>query len=453
MRSLYQRSRGVRRAQQLSPGNEFWGVPMPGLRPNEEGISSAFADLVAAAYGGNSAVFACELTRMALFSEATFQWRQRRNGKPGDLFGTTELGILENPWPKGRTGDLLSRMIVDADLGGTAFIARRFERRDRLMRCRPDWVTIVLGSEDEPRDAVIAMDAEFLGIMFHPGGVGSARGNMVPLLADEVAPWSPIPDPTANFRGMSWLQPILTEIRADTATTQHKLAFFENGATPQMVVSMGPQVSPRNLKQFIAHMESHTGVANAYRTLYLGGGANVNIVGRDLAQLDFRATQGAGETRIASASGVHPVVAALSEGLQGSSLNAGNFNAARRIVADKTLRPLWRSACGALSAIVDVPERAELWFNDRDISFLQEDRKDAAEIQAQKAQTIRELVDSGFEPDSVVRAVEAEDFTLLDHTGLTSVQLQQAQAAAAAQTGQNGTSNGKPPALPVGGQS
>jgi hypothetical protein len=30
-----------------------------------------------------------------------------------------------------------------------------------------------------------------------------------------VAHWSPIPDPLANFRGMSWLTPVLREIDAD----------------------------------------------------------------------------------------------------------------------------------------------------------------------------------------------------------------------------------------------
>jgi hypothetical protein len=31
------------------------------------------------------------------------------------------------------------------------------------------------------------------------------------------------------------------EIDADVAATTHKLAFFENGATPQLVLSLGPR--------------------------------------------------------------------------------------------------------------------------------------------------------------------------------------------------------------------
>ena len=158
--------------------------------------------------------------------------------------------------------------------------------------------------------------------------------------------------------------------------------------------------------------------------MVVGGGADVTLVGANLQQLDFRSTQGAGETRIAAASGMHPVILGLSEGLSGSSLNQGNFSAARRLTSDKTMRPLWRSASGALTTAVAVPSDARLWIDDRDIAFLREDRKDLAEIQSAEADTIRTLVDGGWGPDSVKAAVAAQDWSLLVHTGMTSVQLQ-----------------------------
>lgn len=429
-------------------GNEYWGLPQVGLGSNEEGISADFANLVSRAYKANAIVYACEMTRVALFSEARFKWRRLTNGRPGDLFGTPDLDILERPWPGGTTGSLLGRMLLDADFGGTAFVARPADRLDRLMRMRPDWVTIVLGSESEPDGAGVAMDADFLGVMYYPGGPNSGR-MPVPLLADEVAVFAPTPDPAAAYRGVSWLAPVLTEVQSDAAATLHKLMFFQNGATPQLVVSMGPNISREQFKDFVAKMDAgHRGAMNAYKTLYLGNGATATAVGADLKQLDFKATQGAGETRIAAASGVHPVVAALSEGMAGSSLNAGNFNAAKRLVADRTLRPLWRSACAAMASIVPAPPGAELWFDDRDISFLQEDRKDAADIEFVKAQTIRQLIEAGFDARTVVAAVEAEDMGLLQHTGMVSVQLQEPGAAPS-----GGSVNGKQPAITVGGQS
>lgn len=415
----------------------FWGLPLPSFRPNQEGLGSDFVNLVNGAYKANSVVFACEMTRMALFSEARFQWRRRFQGSAGgDVFGTSDLEILEKPWPKGTTSDLLTRLLLDADLAGTAFVARRYERAERLMRMRPDWCVMVLGSQDEPNLANIAMDADFLGVIYYPGGIMSGQGAPVHLLAEEVTYFAPIPDPLAAYRGMSWLTPLVREVEADSAATQHKLMFFRNGATPQLVVSMGPNVTPAALKEFVAKMESaHTGTANAYKTLYLGGGADVHVVGKDLQQLDFKLTQGAGETRIAAASGVHPVVAALSEGLSGSSLNDGNFRAASRLVADRTLRPLWRNVCGSLEDIVPPPPGCELWWAERDISFLRESSKDTADIQNINATTIKTLVDAQYEPDSVVKAVTAQDWSLLKHTGIPTVQ-------GLPGFGQNGTKNG-----------
>jgi hypothetical protein len=56
--------------------------------------------------------------------------------------------------------------------------------------------------------------------------------------------------------------------------------------------------------------------------------------------------------------------------------------------------------------------------------FLQEDRKDEAEVQERQSTTIRNLIDGGFEPGSVVEAVRAGDWSRLKHTGNLSVQLQ-----------------------------
>jgi hypothetical protein len=65
-----------------------------------------------------------------------------------------------------------------------------------------------------------------------------------------------------------------------------------------------------------------------------------------------------------------------------------------------------------------------LWYDDRDVSFLQEDVLDAAEIRGKDAQTMRTLVDGGFNPDSVIEAVTTGDMGLLTHSGTLSVQLQ-----------------------------
>jgi hypothetical protein len=113
---------------------------------------------------------------------------------------------------------------------------------------------------------------------------------------------------------MSWLTPIVREIMADKAMTDHKLAFMENAATPNMVVKLDVQDLDKFTKWMQQFKEDHEGARNAYRTVFLGAGADVTVVGADLKQIDFKVTQGAGETRIAAAAGVPPVIVGLSEG-------------------------------------------------------------------------------------------------------------------------------------------
>jgi hypothetical protein len=143
-----------------------------------------------------------------------------------------------------------------------------------------------------------------------------------------------------------------------------------------------------------------------------------------MQQMDFAAMQGRAEVRICIAGGVPATVVGVSEGLQGSSLNAGNFGSAMRHFADITMRPLWRNVAGSLESIVPPPTGSRLWYDDRDIPALKDDIKDAAAVLAQQAQAMRSLIDSGFEADSVIEAITSGDMTQLKHTGLFSVQLQ-----------------------------
>jgi phage portal protein BeeE len=406
--------------------------PLVGLssmgRTSEE-IEHSFSGYVAGAYKANGVVFATSLARMLLFTEARFQWQQLSSGRPGDLFGTPELGILEKPWRNGTTGELLARMEQDVTAGGNFYAVRQ---ADRLRRLRPDWVSIVLTA---PPDE--AVESDVAGYLYRPGGLaGKAPAHTY--LPDEVAHWSPIPDPDAHYRGMSWLTPVVQEILADKAATLHKSKFFDNAATPNLAVSFKETVTEDQFKVFMDAMNaSHQGAGNAYKTLYLGGGADVTVVGADLKQLDFKQTQGAGETRITAAGGVPAVIVGLSEGLQAATYS--NFSQARRKFGDHWARPTWRSACAALEPLLRPPPGVvRLWYDDRDISFLREDQMDAAQIQATKASTIRQLIDAGFEPASAVAAVDADDRSLLKHTGLFSVQLQPPGTQAPTKGGDSG---------------
>jgi hypothetical protein len=411
---------------------------------NSEDIESSFEGYVNGAYKSNGVIFACMAARMLLFSEARFQFRRMVNGRPGDLFGSAALGALEEPWPGATTGDLLSRAITDVDLAGNFFLTRR---RAGLTRLRPDWVTIVSASRTGHE-----IDSELVGYLYHPRG-RYAGEDPISLMPEQVAHFAPIPDPVARHRGMSWLTPVIDEILGDTSATAHKRSFFDNGAKLGYVVTLDKDVV-KNVNQFQDWVDKFkqghesNGAApnwNAYKTLFLAGGADVKTVGADMKQIDFSNVQGHGETRICAAARVPPIIVGLSEGLDSATYS--NYGQARRAFADLTMRPLWRNVAGSLAKLVNVPAGAELWYDGRDISFLQEDEKDEADIQQTQAVTIRELINSGYEPDSVVSAVSAGDFSLLKHTGLVSVQLQEPGSSPGA-----AASNGAVPAPVLNGK-
>jgi phage portal protein BeeE len=401
---------------------QYGGLTQPaftlGADKGQEDIDHSFPAYVAQAYKQNGVVFACMLVRLLLFSEARFQFRQLRNGQPGDLFGTAELAVLENPEVNQTTRDLLSRAIQDVDLAGNYYAIRR---GDRIKRLRPDWVTIVVGGPDGDPEGI---DAQLVGYIYHPGGRYSDK-KPVNLLAGQLAHFVAVPDPLASYRGMSWLTPVIREIQADGAATLHKLKFFENGATPNLAVKIDPTVQKAAFDEWVkAFREQHEGVANAYKTLILGGGADFTVVGSDMRQTSFKDTQGAGETRIAAAAGVPPVIVGLSEGLAAATYS--NYQLAMRRFSDLTMRPLWGNMASSMAPLVAVPGGSELWYDARHIPALAESERDRAEIEQFWAATIRTLVDAGFQPDAAVQAVISGDFSILEHSGLYSVQLQPA---------------------------
>jgi phage portal protein BeeE len=369
-------------------------------------------------YKTNGIVFACAAVRQRIFSEVTFRFVSMNNGRAGRLFGTPALSILERPWPNGTTGELAARMIYDVDTAGNFYGVRH---GDRIYRRDPAKTSLILSGNPEEDEFV-----DILGYLYQPKGKDGPSYTYEP---EEMCHWSPQPDPDHPYKGMSWITPILREIRSDNAATDHKARFFANSATPNMVVKFPEGVMNQDqFDRFKAKMEQeYAGSRGAGKTMYLAPGADVQVVGKDFKEMDFSETQGRDETRIASAAGVPAVIVGLKESLAGSSLNAGNFAAARRSLADGTMRPLYRSAAAALQTIVPAPQDkgpSKLWYDDTQVAFFREDRADAATIQSTQAQTIKAYIDAGYEPTSVIAAVEAEDRSLLVHTGLYSVQLQ-----------------------------
>lgn len=364
------------------------------------------------AYKGNSIVFGAILARMSLFSEATFAFQDLETKKLSGMFTkdgrtNTSLRKLESPWPNGTTGDLLSRMLQDADLAGNAYV---WDAGGQLVRLRPDWVVIISRLEQDP------LGREYrtvIGYFYDPPVMErETAGDPHLFTVDEVAHWAPIPDPEANFRGMSWLTPVYREIQADLGMTTYKQKYLDNAASPNLLIKYSQRLGDTTVKRIASRIQAtHGGMDNAFGTLVLDEGADVTTIGNSFEEMSFSTVQAAGENRILIASGVPGIVVGSKEGLMAATYS--NYEQAMRRFADITMRPLWRSACAALAKLVTVPPASKLWYNTTDIAALRQGEKEMADTMLVQAQSAAALKGAGFKPQSIIDALSSGDLTLL----------------------------------------
>jgi hypothetical protein len=382
--------------------------------------------------GGCGPVYAVLDRRASIMGEARPVWQRFAQGKPTDLYSTRDLEILKRPWTGGTWRQLVTIAESDAASCGNSYWIRDGAE---LQRLDPDHVTIV--TETLTRGGV-EIGARLLGYVVQKSGQPGTAFE-----PGEIAHYRPGITIGEPFRGESWLASVASDASSDIELTRYKGNYLKNGGLPSLAVMYEPTLDMAQLEAFVpVFAEKFTGSVNAGKVMHFLGGRDVKTLGANLDQLAFKAVQGAGETRIASAAGVPASVAGFSEGMQGSSLNAGNYTATRRLFGDAKIRPLLGSFCEAFSTLVPAPEGSRLWYDDTQVSFFQEDVTDEANIRQLKAATLRNLVDAGFTADSAVTAVETGDFTSLEHSGLFSVQLQP--------PGANDTTTGTAPA-PEGG--
>ncbi len=428
-------------------GSTFWeGQASPAAiltttygSPDREAILPVFAAWAQQVNASNSIVFSAIYARMMLLSEATFKFQ--RNEDRG-LFGNTDLKILEKPWPGGNSGELIARNEQDASLAGNAYTWSA-PGENRLVRLRPDWTTII--------SEMVHVDGggqyrNKIGYWVEPPKtvMDQGRGQFYP--ANEVAHWAPVPDPQADFRGMSWLTPVYREIQGDDGMTTYKIQYLNNAASPNMLIKYAAKLQPGTIDSIRERMNArYSGAANAFRTLVLDQGADATVIGSNLSQMDFSGVQQGGVERILAAAGVPPLVVGL-EPIKGAGKS---YEEVIRRFADLTLRPLWRSMCGALEVLVPgVPAAARLWVDTGDIAALQDGQQVKAQVSLIKGQALLALKQAGYTADSAVAAVESGDMTLLKAEPLALAPPAQAVQHLLPQTAPGVTAPPLPPALP-----
>lgn len=387
-------------------------------------VSGSFRSYVQQIHQRHGVVAAAVVTRGLLMSQVRFRWRDEMDGT---LSTSRELQALNRPGSMSRTR-MLSLLEIDASYSGSGFLVRR---NGVTFRLEPDEVHFVLGSDSDPSweyDTLVApYDTRVVGLLHKPGsaGNGSNVGPAELFGPGEFAVWAPEPDPLAPWRGSSWVTSVVRETLLDGQATEHMGKFFEKAATPGLVFMMDPSKTPEQTSEYAKIVnEKFGGNNNAYRNMFLGGGTDVKVVGSAVKDLGLGELQGTFENRVAVRSRIPSSVLGIKESLSGSSLNSGNYSAARRLLADSWFSPTVDGLCEALEPLLSVPAGMELGHDPGRILFLQEDAADAAAINQTDASSMRQLIDGGFDPQSVIDAVTSGDLTKLTHTGNMSVQLQ-----------------------------
>jgi Phage portal protein len=407
--------RTLNRQQPLGPsynesmytGAEYVSSWDTGQAGGNEPPAGAMVRMAREAMRSNGIVFAVQALRMALFSEARFQYQSLTDGH---LFGDQSLTLLERPWPNADTGELLKRAEQDGSLGNAYFrkvIPNPDDGMDpapRLVQMRPEATVIVSW---ERRDMVGRTWREPAGYLeFRHGGLEPQAFGV-----DEVAHFSPIPDVEARWRGMSWLSPILREVYADQALTRYKTFHLDNGAMPGIVVKYSMKLGEKTITTLRKRIKAkYGGPENAGNVLVLDEGADMTVAGSTLEQLQADAVTKAGERRIAAAGGPGLLVIA--------GFETGSYQDAIRQFADLWARPQWRMFCASLEHLLPSPAASRdapvrLWYDVGGIAALREGELQRAQSFLVKAQGLASSIMAGMTRESSIKAAQTGDLSLL----------------------------------------
>ena len=398
---------------------------MAGSAPDR--ADGTFVDLVNKIHKQSGVIPAAVYARAALVSQTRFRfahWSVPVTSVVPSSTSTMDLRALN---AVGRS-QLLHRMEQDISYAGNAFLVRG--RNGARHRLDPSRVTFVLGSDSTPtwdQDvlASVPYDMTTIGIVYNPNVDARGTAERVVFLPGEFAHFMPEPDPIASWRGESWVASLTAEAALEGQIVNHQSKFFTRGTVPSLVFLTDGMDDEQLSDASQRAGEVFGGTENAFKNMFLSGVTDVRNVSADFSSIGFDSLHGSIEVAVSMRSRIPAAILGTRDSLAGSSLNAGNFNSARRLLTDGFLNPHTWALCDALTPLATPPSAGVTLAPDLSgVMFLQEDAADAAAILQVQMATIGSAVTSGYDPTDAVGKVVAGDLTGLKHTGLASVQLQ-----------------------------
>jgi predicted ABC-type ATPase len=349
----------------------------------------------------NGVVFAVQSVRQALFAEARFIFQSMADDH---TFGDQSLSLLEHPWPGADSGELLARLCQAGSLGNGYFrkAIPAGSGNPVLVELRQENVTILSQELEDDLGRTWKQPVGYLEDM------GPGREPQI-YTTDEVGHFSPTPDPFARWRGMSWLTPILSDVRTDQQLTRYKTFHLENGAMPGLVVKYSTKLTTKTVDTLRRRLKARYGGAdNAGNVLVLDEGADMSVAGSTLEQLQADAVTKAGERRVCGAGGPGMLVIC--------GFEQGDYTSSIRQLADLWARPWWRMACASLEHLVPTSSNisdVRLWYNVGGIAALREGELARGQAFLVNVQGIASAVAAGYSRETSVAAAAANDVAVL----------------------------------------
>lgn len=375
------------------------------------------SSLITGVHYQHPVVSAAVYARALLISQINFKWRDRSTR---EMFGNAGLAPLEAPQDGMSLPQLLAMAENHWSYHGNAYFYRPDPNTIELLD--PEKVAVV-----SEVDKTIGTSTPLEYLVFKKrAGMGD------PVLTIPAARVAHSPaldlDPANKWFGRSWVSTLIREITQDFQATEYVDAFYKNGAAPSLLIGVPSDFDEDQVNQFaeLARKE-YGGTSNAHKMMIIGNGSDVHRLGSGINDLGLGESRGEFESRVAARSRVPAVVLGVPTAavIGGSALNAGNYTTTRRTWHDTWLNPTVQALCATLERIVAPPNsNTQLWFDTTDVAFVQEDRLDEAAIMQSKAGAILSFINAGYDPATIIAAVDANKLSLLTHTGLASVQLQ-----------------------------
>ena len=196
---------------------------------------------------------------------------------------------------------------------------------------------------------------------------------------------------------MSPLTPVVRDVQGDDQMAAFKIRYLQHDATPNMIIRYAQRLQPGTVDSIRERVQArYGGPDNAGKALVLDQGADLTVVGNNMTQMDFGAVQAVGTERILAACSVPGVLVGL-EPLRGAGRG---YQESMQKLANIWARPQWRSVCGALSQITDVPPGNRLWYDTADIQALQDGEMERGQAALVRMQALLAAVQAGYTHES-----------------------------------------------------